>query len=158
MSKRADINAALLKETGKAPPMRAFVHLHTHSAYSLLEGALPLKDILARTKEDAQPAVAVTDRNNLFGALEFSQKALGEGIQPIIGCKLEVALEPAEAAAPAFGSNQQAMRAHPTMIFLVMNATGYDNLTRLASLAHMEGAKVSRAHVTVEQVAELSDG
>ncbi|MEL6751578.1 MAG: DNA polymerase III subunit alpha, partial [Pseudomonadota bacterium] len=57
-----------------------------------------------------------------------------------------------------FGSNQQAMRVHPTLVFLVMNATGYDNLTRLASLAHMEGAKHSRAHVTVEQVAELSDG
>ncbi|MEM9279917.1 MAG: PHP domain-containing protein, partial [Pseudomonadota bacterium] len=67
-----------------------FVHLHVHSAFSLLEGALPLKKIIDLAVADKQPAIAVTDRNNLFGALEFSEKASKEGLQPIMGCKLAV--------------------------------------------------------------------
>ncbi len=54
-----------------------FVHLRVHSAYSLLEGALPLKKILGKAVSDGQPAIAITDTNNLFVALEFSQKAVG---------------------------------------------------------------------------------
>ncbi|MEL6437358.1 MAG: PHP domain-containing protein, partial [Pseudomonadota bacterium] len=62
----------------------AFIHLRTHSAYSLLEGALPLKKLIGWAKDNRAPAIAVTDTNNLFGALEFAQKASAEGIQPII--------------------------------------------------------------------------
>ena len=68
-----------------------FIHLHVHSAYSLLEGALPVKALAKLAAADAQPALAITDRNNLFGALEFSEYLAGEGIQPIVGCALNVA-------------------------------------------------------------------
>ncbi len=156
LSKRDALNAALKAENGVSP--RPFVHLHVHSAYSLLEGALPLADLIAKAKEDGQPAIAVTDRNNLFGALEFSLKAMAAGLQPIIGCKLEVELEEQEGDAPAFGSRQDALHARPTMAFLVMNQVGYDNLSHLVSLAHLEGAKQSRAHVTFAQVMQFSDG
>src|SRR3954469_15063100 len=72
-----------------ARPARPFVHLRVHSAYSLLEGALPLSKVVSQAAKDFAPAVAVTDTNNLFGALEFAQKAVKEGVQPIIACQLD---------------------------------------------------------------------
>ena len=62
-----------------------FVHLHVHSSYSLLEGALPIARLAELAKADRQPALALTDTDNMFGALEFSDKMAGYGIQPIIG-------------------------------------------------------------------------
>jgi DNA polymerase-3 subunit alpha len=62
-----------------------FVHLHVHSSYSLLEGALPIARLAELAKADKQPALALTDTDNMFGALEFSEKIAGYGIQPIIG-------------------------------------------------------------------------
>ena len=65
-----------------------FVHLHVHSAYSLLEGALTIGKLAEFAKADQQPALALTDTDNMFGALEFSEKLAGYGIQPIVGCAL----------------------------------------------------------------------
>ena len=62
-----------------------YVHLRVHSALSLLEGALPIKKLLDLAKADEQPALAITDTGNLFGAQEFSAKAWGAGIQPMAG-------------------------------------------------------------------------
>jgi DNA polymerase-3 subunit alpha len=62
-----------------------FVHLHVHSSYSLLEGALKIAQLAKLAAADKQPALALTDTNNLFGALEFSEKLAGSGIQPIAG-------------------------------------------------------------------------
>ena len=67
-----------------------FVHLHVHSAYSLLEGALTIAKLAEFAKADHQPALALTDTDNMFGALEFSEKLAGYGIQPIVGCALAV--------------------------------------------------------------------
>ncbi len=64
-----------------------FVHLRVHSAYSLLEGALPIGKLIDLALKDEQPALAVTDSGNLFGALEFSEKAFGAGMQPIIAVR-----------------------------------------------------------------------
>ncbi|WP_245431089.1 PHP domain-containing protein, partial [Rhodoplanes roseus] len=66
------------------------MHLHVHSAYSLLEGALPIGKLATLAKADRQPAMALTDTDNLFGALEFSEKIAGYGIQPIVGISLAV--------------------------------------------------------------------
>ncbi len=65
-----------------------FVHLRVHSAYSLLEGALPIKKLAALAVADRMPALGLADTGNLFGALEFSEKMTGEGIQPILGCQI----------------------------------------------------------------------
>ena len=70
-----------------------FVHLHVHSSYSLLEGALKVEDLAKLAAADQQPALALTDTNNLFGALEFSEKLAGMGIQPIPGVQLSVCFE-----------------------------------------------------------------
>lgn len=67
-----------------------YVHLHVHSAFSLLEGSIQLKRLQELAIGDGQPALAVSDRNNLFGALEFSEKSAAQGLQPIMGCKLAV--------------------------------------------------------------------
>ena len=67
-----------------------FVHLHVHSSYSLLEGALQIGKLSDLAKADKQPALALTDTDNMFGALEFSEKMAASGIQPIIGCALAI--------------------------------------------------------------------
>ena len=67
-----------------------FVHLHVHSAYSLLEGALPIGKLADLAKADKQAALALTDTDNMFGVLEFSEKMAGAGIQPIVGVTLAV--------------------------------------------------------------------
>src|SRR4051812_22815546 len=67
-----------------------FVHLHVHSAYSLLKGSIKIQKLGELAKADRQPALALTDTDNMFGALEFSDKMAGYGIQPIIGCELAV--------------------------------------------------------------------
>ena len=74
--------------TAAATP--GFVHLHVHSSYSLLEGALTIARLAELAKKDRQPALALTDTDNMFGALEFSEKLAGSGIQPIVGCALAV--------------------------------------------------------------------
>ena len=108
-----------------------FVHLRTHSAYSLLEGALPVKTLTQTALASRMPALAVTDRNNLFGALEFAETAAGLGIQPIIGATLRV-------RDGADNSDDEG-----DIALLVKNRTGYDNLMALISAAHLnsEGPK-----------------
>src|SRR6187549_1092499 len=70
--------------------MPGFIHLHVHSSYSLLEGALTIVRLAELAKADRQPALALTDTDNMFGALEFSEKLASVGIQPIVGCSLAV--------------------------------------------------------------------
>src|SRR5271168_3994502 len=77
------MESSILKAVG-------FVHLHVHSAYSLREGALSIETLAKLAMGDQMPALAITDTNNLFGALEFSEKLAKSGIQPIIGAQLTV--------------------------------------------------------------------
>ena len=106
-----------------------FVHLHVHSSYSLLEGALKIGKIAELAKADKQPALALTDTNNLFGALEFSEKLAGAGIQPIPGVQLSVCFEEADPVARVVPQ--------PTnVVLLAQTEEGYRNLMRLVSLAY----------------------
>ena len=82
-----------MSESSAKPPGVSFIHLRTHTAYSLSEGALQIKKLAELAKDAGMPAVAITDTGNLFGALEFSDKLAGSGIQPIIGCTLAVDFE-----------------------------------------------------------------
>ncbi len=94
---RAHVSARVALQILK--PVGYVHHLHVHSSYSLLEGALKIGDLVKAAGADRQPALALTDTNNLFGALEFSEKAAGSGIQPIAGMQLSVAFEAPEANA-----------------------------------------------------------
>jgi DNA polymerase III subunit alpha len=110
---------------------RLFIHLNCHSAYSLLEGALPVDRLIKLAAEHAMPAVGVADSANLFGALEFSEKAAKAGIQPIIGCKLPVRFE-ADEAIGARGSAQRRSGSAP-LTLICASEEGYRNLVRLVS-------------------------
>ena len=132
MADRADIAAA---EGGSETPQ--FVHLRVHSAFSLLEGALPLKKILSKAVADSQPAIAITDTNNLFVALEFAQKAVGEGLQPIIGCQVSIDME--DQAEDRRGGHQLAKL--PAIVLLPSTAEGYERLVDLISRAYLGGSE-----------------
>ena len=133
-----------------------FIHLRVHSAYSLLEGALPISKIVGHAVEAELPAIAVTDTNNLFGALEFAQKASKEGIQPIVGCQLEIAFE---------DSTQEVTRGHrhggplsQPVVLIAATEHGYANLVRLVSDAYLATAPGVEPHRPVEALAGLCDG
>ena len=115
-----------------------FIHLHVHSAYSLLEGALPLGKMLDLAKADRQPAVGVADTGNLFGALEFSEKAAGKGIQPLIGCELALDFGGAEDRTQE-RSQDRGHFGKGGVVLMAANETGFSNLSRLVSRAYMEG-------------------
>ncbi len=118
--------ARLIEEVG-------FVHLHVHSSYSLLEGALKVGDLVKAAVADGQPALALTDTNNLFGALEFSEKAAKDGLQPIAGIQLTVAFETPDPMA------RGGQLGPANLVLLATDETGYGNLLRLASRAHLDG-------------------
>jgi len=110
-----------------------FIHLNCHSAYSLLEGALPISTLVKLATSDAMPALGVTDTANLFGALEFSEKAAAAGIQPIIGCKLPVRFE-AEAEFEARRPGPHRKSRHVAPIFLLAATDeGYRGLIQLVT-------------------------
>jgi DNA polymerase-3 subunit alpha len=126
-----------------------FVHLRVHSAYSLSEGAIKVKQLVDLCKAHGMPAVAMTDTNNLFGVLEFAQTAAKAGVQPVVGCQLAVG-EAREAGA-ANGQNGKAP-APDQLVLLVQDETGYRNLIKLVSDAflltpHGEAPQVAWANL-----------
>ncbi len=126
-----------------------FVHLRVHSAYSLLEGALPLKKILGKAVSDSQPAIAITDTNNLFVALEFSQKAIGDGVQPIIGCQLSIDMEDAS------GEKRNGHVAKlPSLVVLAADPAGYERLVDIVSRAYLGGDAGHAVHVKMSWLEE----
>ncbi|WP_293479708.1 DNA polymerase III subunit alpha [Phenylobacterium sp.] len=127
-----------------------FVHLRVRSAYSLLEGAIKADKIGALAKADGMPAVALCDRANLFGALEFSVATKGEGVQPIIACALPVrgvGEAPAERWAKA-----------PTVVLIAQNETGYLNLCELSSKAYLDIDASDEPHVPWAEVRRHAEG
>ncbi len=113
-----------------------FVHLRVHSAYSLLEGALTIQKLAALARADHAPALALTDSNNLFGALEFSQEMAKAGIQPIIGLTLSLAF--GDTREPLRGANGDlnAPRTDGRIALLAKDTEGYVNLMRLSTDAY----------------------
>ena len=112
--------------------MSDFAHLHLHSQYSLLDGANLIDDVLERAKAGGMPAVALTDHGNMFGAIDFYQKARKIGIKPILGIEAYVAQ----------GSRldrDASRRSNNHLVLLAENATGYRNLIKLTSKSYLEG-------------------
>ncbi|MCA3564255.1 MAG: DNA polymerase III subunit alpha [Methylocystis sp.] len=132
-----------------------FVHLHVHSSFSLLEGALPIGRLAELAKADAMPALALTDTNNLFGALEFSEKFAEKGIQPIVGLQLTVDFGDHQAA-PGRPHAQREGRGR--LVLLAKDEAGYRNLMRLTSIGFMESDSADEPHVMLERLLALSDG
>ena len=112
-----------------------FVHLHTHSQYSLLDGACKLDDVIAIAKERKMPALAITDHGNMFGAVEFYQKAQAAGIKPIIGIEAYVSAGPMTVKKP----HEKYPSGGFHLVLLAKNQAGYQNLIKIASAGYLEG-------------------
>jgi len=112
-----------------------FVHLHLHSQYSLLDGAIKIGDLIERAKECRMPALAVTDHGNMFGTVDFYSRAMAAGIKPIIGCEIYVA----PGSRFTKGNARVSSDASGHLVLLCQNLTGYRNLCTLVSAAYREG-------------------
>jgi len=134
------------------PAPETFVHLHVHSEYSLLDGACRLPDLAKRAAELKMPALALSDHGNLFGAVEFYKECRANGVKPIIGC--EVYLAPGSRFDRKANS---AKEASTHFLLLAKNETGYKNLVKLVSAAHLEGMYY-KPRIDKELLGQLSEG
>ncbi len=123
-----------------------FVHLHVHSSYSLLEGALTIARLAELAKADKQPALALTDTDNMFGALEFSEKLADSGIQPIVGCALAIDFADIDQGV----RNANASQERPRIVLLAAREEGYCSLMRLNSRAFLETPPHEPPHLKLE--------
>src|SRR6266705_146930 len=112
-----------------------FVHLHLHSEYSLLDGACRLDRLMEKAHELAMPALALTDHGVLYGAIDFYQAARDKGIKPIVGCEVYVA--PGSRLEKKTTSGGRDVYHH--LVLLAKDETGYKNLIKLTTAAHLEG-------------------
>ncbi|MEM7446322.1 MAG: PHP domain-containing protein, partial [Pseudomonadota bacterium] len=127
-----------------------FVHLRVHSAYSLAEGALKVKELIDLCQRHQMPAVAVTDTGNLFGALEVAMAAAKAGVQPITGTILAIARE---------SSSRNGQTARPDqLVLLVQDEVGYQNLMALVSKAFLETPPGEPPHVSWSDLEGKTDG
>ncbi len=111
----------------------SFVHLHTHTEYSLLDGAARISDIVQRAKELDMPALAITDHGTMFGVIDFYKAAKEAGIKPVIGCEVYTAARTLYDKDPEKDKNQ----GH--LILLAKNNQGYKNLLKIVSIGFTEG-------------------
>jgi DNA polymerase-3 subunit alpha len=129
-----------------------FIHLRVHSSYSLSEGAITPSDMVKLCIKHDMPAVAITDSGNLFGSLEFSKEASGKGVQPIIGCIMQV---------DAFAGKSRAKQIKKSLdklLLIAKDAKGYQNLLKLLSIAFFETDGDFAPHITIAKLKEFSAG
>ena len=132
-------------------PRDSFVHLHLHTEYSLLDGAVRMRELMKKAREFKMPAVAMTDHGNLFGAIEFYQEAKNAGIKPIIGCEAYIAPRSHKDRS----SSMREAAYHFTL--LARDESGYRNLVKLISIAHLDGFHY-RPRIDKELLGQYSSG
>jgi DNA polymerase III subunit alpha len=129
-----------------------FIHLRVHSAYSLLEGAIHLKELVKWCAKRGMPAVAVADSGNLFGSLEFAMAAVEAGVQPIHGCLLFIQPQQAQDS-----RNAQAPKPDQLLVY-AQNETGWKNLLALVSKSYLAPAGGVAPLLTMDDIASHSEG
>ena len=129
----------------------AFVHLHVHTEYSLLDGACRINKLMQRVKELGQDAIAVTDHGVMYGVIDFYRAAKAAGIKPIIGCEVYVA--PRRMQDRVHGVDNEAQH----LVLLCKNETGYRNLSYLVSRGFLDGFYV-RPRIDLELLRQHSEG
>ncbi|MDI9349927.1 MAG: DNA polymerase III subunit alpha [Candidatus Symbiobacter sp.] len=141
---------------------KRFIHLSTHSAYSLSEGAIPLEQLIKLAVANKMPAIGITDSDNLFGALEFAQKAAAQGLKPLMGCQVTLLSDADAYKQHSSGSHR--------ITLLAQNETGWRNLMKLVSQSYLDNEKMLVAatspaaaitvssHVTLELLARYAPG
>jgi len=130
-----------------------FVHLHVHTEYSLLDGAIRIDQLLEKARNLGMDSVAITDHGNMFGAVQFYDRAVKAKIKPIIGCELYVAPEDRRDRSPSPDGSPNAYH----LVLLVMNGEGYKNLCKLVTLGHLEGFYY-HPRVDIELLKEFNGG
>lgn len=132
----------------------AFSHLHTHTQFSLLDGAASIPALFKKAQEDGMPAIAITDHGNMFGVFEFvAQAGRQEGVKPIVGCEFYVV---ADRHRRVFTKEDRDKRYH--QLFLAKNPIGYRNLVKLSSLGFIEGLYGKYPRIDKELILQYSEG
>jgi len=126
-----------------------FIHLRVHTEHSLLEGAVPVKKLVKLAAAANMPAIAVTDTNNMFAALEFSVTAKGAGLQPIVGCQIALAYDPAQQG--------EKYRLPAPIVLLAQNEAGYMNLMKLNTCLYVANAG-QLPQISVDELCAHADG
>src|SRR5262245_53402136 len=136
-----------------------FVHLKVHSAYSLLEGALQISSLAKLAKALNMPAVGLTDTNNMFGVLEFSDKLAAAGIQPIAGCALQTDFGDGHGAGPVrLGGLDTGAKPAGPLALLARNEAGHANLIKLGRACHPKPGDTEPPHVKLADVERHAAG
>ena len=134
----------------RAMPHADFVHLRVHTAFSLSEGAIHIKDLAELCQHGEMPAVAITDTGNLFGALEFSEIMAGAGVQPIVGITMALRLN---------GGEVGGVPAEPDrLVLLAQSVTGYENLSRLSSKAYLQSEGGETPQIGLPDLRQWNEG
>ena len=154
MIARTDPNQDSNEDVDQLRDGAGFVHLHVHSSYSLREGAMSVAKLAKLAAADFMPALAITDSNNLFGALEFSEKLAKEGVQPIIGIQITLDLQDGAAMAPRGEANS----GHASIVLLAQDAAGYLNLMHIASRAWLDPNPGDPPHVDIARLEGRTEG
>ena len=126
-----------------------FVHLHLHSQYSLLDGAIKFDELFDEVKKQGMSSVALTDHGNLFGAYDFYKKAKDKGVKPIVGCELYIAKD-------HLNKSSENNKTHHLTV-LAKNLQGYENLCSLVSIGHLKGF-YRKPRIDRNLLFEYSDG
>ena len=124
-----------------------FVHLHLHTEYSLLDGAARIDKVVKVAKEYGQPAIAITDHGNMYGAYKFYKEAKKQGIKPILGCEVYCVDD-------MHARNHREHRGH--LVLLAKNNAGYLNLCKINSAAFLKSAFCSSAPLCSSNSSETS--
>src|SRR5881392_2573028 len=144
-----------MQKRPKTMASAGFVHLHVHSAYSLLKGSIKIQKLAELAKADRQPALALTDTDNMFGTLEFSAKMAGAGIQPIVGSALALDFADQDANLRA-GTGPMPER--PRIVLLAAREAGYRSLMRLNSRAFLETPPNEQPHLKLAWLEGETEG
>ncbi len=138
----------------------SFVHLRVHTAYSLAEGAITVKDLIKRCEAEAMPAVAMTDTGNMFGGLEFAVTASGAGVQPIVGVQLAITREAEPDTRPfkVVGGTSHISPEPDQLVLLAATEAGYLNLMKLVSQAFLETDGSEMPQVPMDALDGATDG
>ena len=137
-----------------------FVHLSVHTAFSLAEGAIQIKDLVSKCIQENMPAVCITDTGNLFGALEFAVKASEAGLQPIIGVEIKVCRcsRSGDELQPHSKTAGSAINILDNLNLIAKNQQGYLNLLELVSESFLSNEDVDTPHISFEDLESKSDG
>jgi DNA polymerase III subunit alpha len=130
-----------------------FSHLHNHTQYSLLDGASNIDKLFKKAQADGQPAMAITDHGNMFGAFEFVAKAKKYGIKPIVGCEFYVV---EDHHIKQFSKEKKDKRYH--QLLLAKDEAGYKNLAKLCSIGYIEGMYSKYPRITKELIVKYHEG